>query len=245
MSNDKIDSLDMAQELFGTDTVDSRKLKSIYRHLCMKHHPDVGGCEEMFKRITDAYKLLRKNCSDDFLKDKVTGVVKKTTDGILLSELGRGYPINESAKTCSCCSGRGYVAREDYVTKESVFSCGSCGGTGVHRLLCKICSGVGKFKNPRNGKFEIECDQCNGSGFFYPKYKMRGTISDAFFVTYIPGTNVRGNVCFSCNGLGGYVMDVAKEAVGIVYDKCWECRGVGEIKMWNPVLPRGFLGGCK
>ena len=43
---------------------DESEIKKQYRKLCLTHHPDKGGDDEMFKKIDDAYKTIIKNISD-------------------------------------------------------------------------------------------------------------------------------------------------------------------------------------
>lgn len=46
-------------EILGVSTDSSSKeIKSAYRHLCMKHHPDKGGDERIFKKLTKAYQVM-------------------------------------------------------------------------------------------------------------------------------------------------------------------------------------------
>ena len=45
----------------GLDTVTTKKeLKSRYRQLALKNHPDKGGNEETFKKIVNSYEILNK-----------------------------------------------------------------------------------------------------------------------------------------------------------------------------------------
>ena len=46
-------------ELLGCDrAVTGEDLKKAYRKACLKHHPDKGGDEELFKEIQIAYDTL-------------------------------------------------------------------------------------------------------------------------------------------------------------------------------------------
>jgi len=46
--------------------------------------------------------------------------------------------------------------------------------------------------------------------------------------------------CDKCQGIGTYMKKDGGEYAVV----CDECKGVGEIKMFNPVLPRGLLKGA-
>lgn len=57
--------LEEAGRLFGMQwkvlkTLDKRSLTRLYRRLALKHHPDLGGDPELFRRLTDYYKILLK-----------------------------------------------------------------------------------------------------------------------------------------------------------------------------------------
>lgn len=41
-------------------TINENQLKQKYRELALKHHPDVGGDTEQFKKINSSYELLSK-----------------------------------------------------------------------------------------------------------------------------------------------------------------------------------------
>ena len=219
-------------------------LKKAYRFAATLVHPDKGGTEEQFNDIQSAFELLKSHCSNS--EDAV--YQEATIEGKPLSEFGKGYPITESARVCEGCEGRGYKEffEKGYVTEE----CPKCKGDGAFWLPCKRCGGSGKFKN-KYGKEVGECFLCGGSGKFYPPYKGRG--GSDFFSVFFDNTvrmfrnirtkdgvrSIRVNCCKECSG-NTYVR-VLRDKEQKYYMKCQECDGIGEIKMWNPVIPRGLF----
>jgi DnaJ-class molecular chaperone len=81
--------------------------------------------------------------------------------------------------------------------------------------LGRKCSGTGEFS--KNGKKIGVCYPCKGTGW----HVERGFV----------------NRCQTCHGL----MLVKGKYIDCY--TCTKCKGVGELPMWNPVLPRGLLMG--
>lgn len=189
-------------------------IKSAYRTLAHFCHPDKGGKSEKFMEIEEAYRVLQASPeAHKDLKERVT----HTVDGKALSDLGNGFPLYVSAKTCETCSGNGYIILHE----KKVVNCQSCKGTGLKRLDCKYCNGTGKIKEKHR------CVRCKGTGDFFPRNNSQGLPFFMFF----------GDACPVCCGTGlGH-----KETEETLAMVCDECKGIGEIKLFNAVLPRGLL----
>lgn len=237
--------LEDAMILFGFkpgSIQDRSSVLKVYRKLSFKFHPDHGGDADDFKKLTDAFKLLAKVFKDIGVAGSDDIV---TICGRQLSDLGKGYPITESACTCDECDGMGY--RKYSGLKEGTGeyrSCEECGGDGVMSHPCKKCGGTGRYIHPRSGKDIGECYRCKGSGKFYPFSKKRFDEKHYFHVfmfnedPYIPGTRNRGIRCPACSG----AKEVEIKTDGKPFFRvCEKCDGIGEVKMWNPVIPRGYI----
>ncbi len=134
----------------------------------------------------------------------------RTTDGILLSELGCGLS-DEKAVDCEECNHHGYNFEEIF----GVLPCEKCGGTGSvsREFECRECNGTGKFTQKHTQKV-VSCKKCKGTGKFeHPRLKNR---------------------CSSCHGTGKN----KKAVVGIKAEKCHECHGKGQTLPFNPVIPK-------
>ena len=241
---------DRARELLGVgDKFTARELKAAFRRSSFLCHPDTGGSEEQFHKLQMAYEALQVSC---VLDSTVPAPSDTLVDGTPLSELGGGFPLTESACQCEKCEGLGYKRYEDH--KDMVEEdCPECGGTGSRRYPCKRCGGDGKYKHPKTGKAIGECRGCNSTGWFYPWNKdqspPRGvTFAEMFFNSftgfgrdwkqYIPGTDKFGIPCKKCKG--HKKVEVPRKS-NHIFVRCTTCDGIGEVKMWNPVLPRGYL----
>jgi len=224
-----------AMEILGIDPdvrFSAIELKTSFRRMSLIKHPDAGGSVDEFNELQEAYEVLKGAVVEEG-KMSETRVV----DGTLLSELGRGYPLSVSARLCEDCEGRGYREFES-VQRTEWRPCSECEGSGLLSYPCNRCGGTGRYKHPRTGKDVGECFGCKGSGKFYPKSK---SYRDGWFLRvprYIPRTKAIGVPCKVCGGKGESPVAVKTEKL---LARCVGCSGIGEIKIWNPVIPRGFL----
>jgi DnaJ-class molecular chaperone len=226
-----------AADVLGIELpTEMRIAKKAYRNLAMLFHPDKGGDPEKFREIEAAYRLIGES-PEHLTGAGDEGLLTHTVSGYPLSHLGAGFPISESAKQCDDCEGRGYT-----ILREPLeVACPDCKGTGWKHLPCNRCGGSGKG----NEEMPI-CPQCEGSGDFIPhevavKKGMtpkRGR-SLLGYGYQVADQWPRSHYCPRCNG-GKTIIDRTGKAYAL---ECSECKGVGEVKMWNPVMPRGLLRG--
>jgi len=264
------------------------QLLAAYRRGAMTRHPDRGGSDDLFRELTAAYEFMRP-LAHASVSDSGDDRLMMTSDGTPLSELGQGYPLTKSAKTCDHCGGAGYNTEENH--SGASIECPKCVGHGIVSYPCRRCGGTGKV----NGK---ECYTCHGTGRFFPGVTAK-EIKDgiAYDKNERPSkvqasvkAPVYGRVCFECNGVGrinyeedlfagfwnwnarsrsrsnpvgrsyvnaevtktGCTIKEAQQRLGFkalttrtTYFKCSACHGVGEVEMWNPVLPRGLFAAGK
>jgi DnaJ-class molecular chaperone len=223
------------------DEFSPHALKSAFRRASFLKHPDAGGSQEEFIALMQAFDVL-KPCATTAGASPEEMQTLTTVDGTPLADLGKGYPLTVSARTCEKCSGLGY--KEFHETDRKLGTCKKCGGSGMVRYPCKKCGGSGDYKHPRTGRVTGKCYRCDGSGWFYPEHKRppRGSLFGFFDrIKYIPGTRKRGQTCRACDGTGQVWQDVDVGAT--LYAICETCKGKGEVKMANPVIPRGYLAG--
>lgn len=234
----------LARGIFGESffgEFSARELLKRYRELSLLKHPDHGGDDNEFVLLTDAFTFLKRLSCEDVDDEKA-----RTVSGEKISDLGKGYPITESAKTCDVCDGNGYRKYSSHSVGTGKYEeCKLCGGDGLEFYKCNRCGGTGKYINPNSGKEVGDCYKCKGTGKFYP-FKKKSPIGFAswphgpMFDVYVPGTNRRGVPCKMCAGSGE--TEIRSDGRPC-YMICVICEGVGEVKMWNPVIPRGFLSG--
>lgn len=207
----------LAKQHFGIDLpCQPEDLKSCYRQACRKLHPDVGGNEDAFKEMQQAYETLVSfqgkghnvftNGDDEILK---------TVDGFLLSELGQGLGPTTNGKDCPDCEHKGYQKKAG----RSWIFCDKCDmyGFASEEGICRACSGSGKFTQARS-KRVVTCLRCNGTGKWVNPF--------------------RKMLCPYCHG-SKTIWD--GDETKVYYVKCSACNGTGEIPIWNPVIPKGAL----
>ena len=158
-------------------------IRTSYRKLAMKHHPDkAGGSEEKFKEISGAYSIL----SDKGRRQAYDAGVKGNLSGIDAFDLFRHFfaqdtfgsesvksappPLKLSAEV----SLRGVCQKKTVrITYNRLNQCSKCSGTklfpGKSSTKCSACSGEGARTEVRNMMFfqipeRVICTKCHGSG---------------------------------------------------------------------------------
>ncbi len=193
------------------------QLKEAFRGAAKKLHPDLTKRDTglLFDEMRRCYDSLTDLAEIDprMFSGEGTAAALRTTDGTPLYELGLGLGPTRNGRDCKECEHRGYTEEFgiDWV------SCETCFGSGeVPRIMpCRYCEN-GKFKQQRSGH-TVDCRVCKGTGKFkHPRHK---------------------EVCLDCLGVG------RKYGKGkqVRYCKCFDCKGMGEIELFNPLLPKGRL----
>ena len=168
------------------------EIKKTYRKLAMEHHPDKGGNEETFKKISEAYDVL----SDENKKNQYDHQRKNPFGGgnSIFEEFFNGFKTNFRQNVPDKIIDLEVDVLESYLSNEKTFTytrnekCEPCDGTGGEKIKCPTCNGMGvTMLKMGNGFFtqviHQPCNHCKGSGFLFKK------------------------VCGSCNGK----MTVGKE----------------------------------
>ena len=205
----------LAVRVFGINLPTSlNELKKAYREEAKKCHPDKGGSEEDFKRLRKVYDQLLNFEGDPNVFSNGNGSSKKeTVDGTPLSELGLGLGPKVNGMDCRYCNHKGYIEKEP----EWFIDCSACGGSGEVRRKteCRNCKGSGKFTQARS-KRVVDCRTCRGTG--------------SFLLSSM-------TICLECVGNGR----VMEKTGSPLYHRCSSCYGTGEIRIYNPVIPKGRL----
>ena len=155
------------------------EIKKSFRELSKKYHPDVGGDEDRFKEINEAYSVL----SDDKKRSEYDNPLKGVFNGFP-DFFGGGFPFRRRYRDENM-SMRGEDLRYTMVVslyesicgsdKEIEYSfedlCSKCKGLGgTNKVECKICGGTGMITETiRRGNMQIVnqsvCIACGGRGF--------------------------------------------------------------------------------
>lgn len=195
-------------EILGvSETANNDDIKKAYRKLAMEHHPDKGGDEEKFKKISEAYDVLsdenKKNNYDNQRRNPHGGF------GSMFEEFFGGSNFHTQRKTSApekvvnieIGAIESYLGVEKTIEYERKTKCEPCNGMGGDKIKCSGCKGTG-FNTITMGSgffqqlFRQPCNMCRGVGEVYKK------------------------VCESCNGTQ---IKVVKDAVKVKIP-----HGVGE-----------------
>lgn len=156
-------------------------LKTVYRELAKKYHPDIikGDGKEM-KAINEAYKwLLPLALRNGDLSEKP--VEKEPEDMFDLTDTCpdcKGEKYTKTYVACTSCSVRAFDFFGSYYTP-----------TGRIKGTCSVCAGRGYLE--KKGK-KIVCDGCNGK----KKFDQVCPVCNGTKTTAIK------NNCFKCHGSG-------------------------------------------
>jgi len=172
------------------------EIKKTYRKLAMEHHPDKGGNEETFKKISEAYDVLsdenKKNQYDHQRKNPFGG-------GNSFEDFFNGFKTNfrqnvpDKIIDIQVTVFESYKSVEKIINYERKHKCTPCNGSGGDKSNCPLCQGSGYnvitmgsglFKQ----MFRQPCNNCRGSGKIYK------------------------NVCTSC---GGTTTSISHESIKI------------------------------
>ena len=176
--------------LLGVDrNANESEIKKAYRSLCKEKHPDVGGNEEEFKEVVEAYEVLS---NPDKRKDYDTyghnkGQRSNGFGGMNMDDMFRHYGFNGGFAQYNNRPKFGQDLRINIpLTLEEIFNgtnktikykrngaCSSCNSSGGHDITtCHTCQGHGSVvqhhRTPIGIIQNVEiCPTCDGIGTTY------------------------------------------------------------------------------
>lgn len=247
-------------ECYSTLGVDrnasSDEIKRAFRRAAMKHHPDKGGDEALFKDVCAAYEVLsdpqKRRLYDQYGDVDVAGRTAELPKSprkflwidVALDALYAGAQTDVSfsrVRMCSDCEARGVKQGESVGTR-----CEDCNGIGVcvyvirdgyntqkQRGPCETCSGTGKI-------FTVKdlCEKCNGHGTIEETSELRVVIK--------PGMRNDDYILF--RGEGDHLVGTNAGDVVVFVRECQHPRffRVGDdLYLDQPISLVDALCGCK
>lgn len=227
-------------EVLGVDkSADEKQLKSAYRKLAMKYHPDKNPdnkeAEEKFKEINEAYEVLsdseKRNLYDRFGH---AGVNQNTGAGGGFNGFGGdfgGFGFEDIFDSFFGGGGSRRSSRRNGPAKGSDIEAHVTidfidAAKGVAKEIeflrtedCEVCSGTGAKK----GTGKKTCPTCNGAGEV--RYAQRSLF----------GQSISVRECDTCHGTGE-----------VVEEPCDTCKGHGKVKKRKKIeikIPAGVDNG--
>lgn len=164
--------------ILGVDeNASMEEIKKAYKTLAIKHHPDKGGSEETFKKISEAYNIVgdenKRKDYDNQRKNPFNmggNPFEDFFNGMFTNGRKRGAPDKIIEINVGVIES--FLSKEKHITYQRNVMCNTCNGSGGSKIICKNCNGEG-FKTIRTGNgffnqiVRQTCNSCNGNGFSY------------------------------------------------------------------------------
>jgi molecular chaperone DnaJ len=161
--------------VLGVDeTATQEDIKKKYRKLAKENHPDTGGDEELFKKISLAYDTLgdeSKRSSYDQQRKNPFGEGSFNFNSFVNSMNRQNRPAHTSNITVNIGTLNSYTGGKHTLSYRRQVKCDPCNGSGGDKRTCNVCSGSGIIvKQFGSGMFvqlaQSACESCQGRGYF-------------------------------------------------------------------------------
>lgn len=221
-------------EVLGVDkSATSDEIKKAFRKKAIETHPDKGGSDEQFQKVSEAYEILSDNEKKEQY-DRYGSVDNNRfqSHGFSMDDIfsqfgdifGNGGQYRQRQKRGSDLRVQITVSLEDVIngsTKKIKYKrqvpCNPCNGKGGTDIKeCLACSGTGSRSMVQNTPFgqirqNISCNNCNGTGkkISNPCQSCSGSGSMSIEETIdinIP-KGVSGGMNLSMSGYGNSIQD--------------------------------------
>lgn len=182
-------------ETLGVDEKATQdEIKKAYRKLAKENHPDKGGNEELFKKISVAYDTLgdenKRSQYDNMRKNPFANFGKGfDMESFFQQMTGQSFghrqrnKVHDTIVNANITVLESYKSSEKEITYQRKDKCTPCSGSGGDKKTCQVCNGQGfTMRQVGSGMFvqlaQFTCNVCNGIG------------------------QVITNACYSCKGTG-------------------------------------------
>lgn len=155
------------------------EIKKAYRKLAVEHHPDKGGSEDTFKKISEAYDTLgdenKRRQYDNRNQNPFSNGFNPFEDlfgNQFYTSRKRGVADKIIEMTIGAVDS--FLGGDRIITYNREIPCDLCNGHGGDKSTCHTCNGQGfHIHNIGNSMFSQVfrqvCNTCKGSGFVYVK----------------------------------------------------------------------------
>jgi len=167
-------------EILGvTENSTPEEIKKTYRKLAMEHHPDKGGDEEKFKKISEAYDILgdeNKRAQYDNQRKNPFGNFGSVFDDFFNSGFHTQRKTSAPEKVINVEIGaiESFLSVEKIIEYDRKLKCDTCSGHGGEKQRCHSCNGTGFSVITMGSGFFKQvirqpCNVCRGVGEVYKK----------------------------------------------------------------------------
>ena len=192
-------------EILGlTKSATDKEIKKAYRKLAMKHHPDKGGDEKLFKEVSEANEILsNKEKKDNY--DRYGHAGQRQTQG---GGFGGGMSMEDLMNDINFGGGMGGnpfgrqrekrgqdILFNIRITLEDVFNGTTKKLKYNRKAACSGCNGAG-------GTNEETCSSCSGNGFVIQQTRTPMGIMNSQIT------------CHTCHGEGKKMKDTCNTCYG-------------------------------
>jgi DnaJ-class molecular chaperone len=171
---------DFYQILGVNENASQDEIKKAYRKLAVEHHPDKGGDENKFKKISEAYDTIgdenKRSQYNNQRRNPFAGMggggFNPFEDMFNQMHTQRKRAVPDKIIEVVVGAVESYKGNEKTITYERNHNCGGCNGTGGERVNCSSCGGSGVITQQiGTGLFtqiiRTHCGSCGGRGFSY------------------------------------------------------------------------------
>lgn len=162
-----------------SENATQEEIKKAYRKLAVEHHPDKGGSEEEFKRISQAYDTLNddnKRRQYDSQKNNPFGGGFNPFEDLFgqafYTQRKRAVPDKVIDMTIGAVDS--FLGGDRVFTYNREMQCNDCSGSGGDKNTCSVCKGQGFTVHTIGGSMFNQvirqaCNNCRGTGFNYSR----------------------------------------------------------------------------
>lgn len=159
------------------------EIKRAYRKLAIEHHPDKGGNEDKFKKISEAYNTLgdetKKSQYDNQRRNPFGNMggggfnpFEDLFNGAFHTQRRRTVP--DKVIEVQVGAIESFIAGDKVINYSRQHMCNDCSGQGGERETCNVCNGDGFIVQKIGGSMFSQtvrqaCNKCKGNGFSYKK----------------------------------------------------------------------------
>lgn len=165
------------------ETATQDEIKKAYRKLAIEHHPDKGGDENKFKKISEAYDTLgdeiKRSQYDNQRQNPFNNMggggfnpFEDLFKGAFHTQRRRTVPDKVIEVQISALES--FIAGDKVISYSRQHMCNDCVGQGGDRDTCNVCNGDGFIVQKIGGSMFSQvvrqtCNKCKGNGFSYKK----------------------------------------------------------------------------